>query len=195
MADRLRPLLLTGLLLCSFPLSAHKLKVFALAEGVTIQGQAYFVGGAPASGAEIRIKDGEGNLLARLQPDTQGHFSYRIERVMDYEVVADTRDGHQMSWFLKAAEFTPESAAMTPAGASEGEAGDPASASPGTEQSRTKRQACGENASHPSESMVAALRDCESRQRLRDILGGLGYIVGLAGLGLWWSGRRGRGRS
>jgi nickel transport protein len=37
-----------------------------------------------------------------------------------------------------------------------------------------------------------ALRACEEQRRLRDILGGLGYIVGLAGLGLWWRSRRRR---
>jgi nickel transport protein len=35
-----------------------------------------------------------------------------------------------------------------------------------------------------------ALQAHEERVRMRDILGGIGYIVGLAGLALWWSSRR-----
>jgi nickel transport protein len=42
---------------------------------------------------------------------------------------------------------------------------------------------------HPlREALVAA----EDRVRVQDILGGLGYILGLTGLGLWWSCRAGR---
>jgi nickel transport protein len=32
----------------------------------------------------------------------------------------------------------------------------------------------------------------DARVRLQDVLGGIGYIVGLAGLGLWWYGGRRR---
>jgi nickel transport protein len=36
------------------------------------------------------------------------------------------------------------------------------------------------------EQLVAA----EDRIRLQDILGGIGYIIGLTGLALWWRSRR-----
>jgi nickel transport protein len=36
-----------------------------------------------------------------------------------------------------------------------------------------------------------ALEAERSRARLHDILGGLGYIAGLAGLALWWRSRKG----
>ncbi|MEJ2456241.1 MAG: hypothetical protein P8103_19125 [Candidatus Thiodiazotropha sp.] len=39
-----------------------------------------------------------------------------------------------------------------------------------------------------------ALQGYEEQVRLRDIIGGIGYIVGLAGLGLWWGRRRKDGR-
>lgn len=35
-----------------------------------------------------------------------------------------------------------------------------------------------------------ALAEAQTKTSLRDILGGLGYIAGLAGLGLWWTRRR-----
>lgn len=196
MADRLRALLFVAALLCCQPLMAHKLKVFAMTEGETIQGQAYFVGGAAASGAVIRIKDGEGKELELLKPDAEGRFEYRIESVMDYEVVADTLDGHQASWSLKATEFSPGLAAISvsPAAPSESGAGVPDVDSAQTGEGVITQEACKSAMSRQTASLSDALRACEERQRLRDILGGLGYIVGLAGMGLWWSSRR-RGRS
>jgi nickel transport protein len=192
MAERLRMFLFISALFCSLPLSAHKLKVFAMAQDETIQGQAYFVGGAGASGAQIRIKDADGNELARLTPDADGRFEYRIESPMDYEVVADTLDGHRTSWSLKAEEFSSGLAAMTvkPADSREEGASDSASEPLNTEKSRLTEERCGQIVSRQTRSLSDALRACEERQRLRDILGGLGYIVGLAGLGLWWSRRR-----
>ncbi|MFP4077364.1 MAG: hypothetical protein ACLFTD_12930, partial [Halochromatium sp.] len=35
-----------------------------------------------------------------------------------------------------------------------------------------------------------ALAEAQARVAFRDLLGGLGYIAGLAGLGLWWTRRR-----
>ncbi|MEJ2456240.1 MAG: hypothetical protein P8103_19120 [Candidatus Thiodiazotropha sp.] len=57
MVDLRRFTLLLICLLLSQPLFAHKLKVFATAEGERIVGQAYFVGG-----------DGAGGRLPRRSP-------------------------------------------------------------------------------------------------------------------------------
>jgi hypothetical protein len=40
-----------------------------------------------------------------------------------------------------------------------------------------------------------ALAEAQAQASFRDVLGGLGYIVGLAGLGLWWTRRRQRPQS
>ncbi len=197
MVRRSRVLWLALGLLLSLPASAHKLKVFATAEGDRILGQTYFVGGAPASGASVRITDGEGHELVRLQPDERGDFSYRVERRMDYRVVADSRDGHVASWSLKADEF----ASSLPPGTVAASESEPAAAPPQRQQ--TPPAAPGSSVPLDQvEQAVArqirplreAMQASEERVRLHDILGGIGYIVGLAGLGLWWGGRR-RSRS
>ncbi|MEJ2691748.1 MAG: hypothetical protein P8166_01540 [Candidatus Thiodiazotropha sp.] len=190
--------LLLGLAI-SLPLQAHKLKVFATAEGEKIVGRAYFVGGAGASGALVTIQDDGGRELARLEPDDAGNFSYRVERRMRYRVLADSRDGHVASWTLRAEEFSPS----LPGGI-EPEA--PVSGPPVAVASRRADVVTGEEDLRPAmtaqiERIVARqirplrldLQAHEERVRLRDIIGGIGYIVGLAGFGLWWNGRR-RGR-
>ncbi len=188
-----------GLLVC-LPLSAHKLKVFATAEGEKILGQAYFVGGAGAGGATIRITDTEGRVLAQPKPDEEGNFSYRVEQRMDYRVEADSQDGHIASWTLQADEFS----SGLPVTEAHGQpaSGDLAAPEPVQPTAEALSTAAERVSVQQVEAAVArqirplreALQAQEERVRLRDIVGGIGYIIGLAGLGLWWGGRRRNGQ-
>ncbi|MEJ2590269.1 MAG: hypothetical protein P8178_02520 [Candidatus Thiodiazotropha sp.] len=190
-------LLIFGLLAAS-PVYAHRLKVFATAEGARIEGTAYFAGGGKASGAQVSVLDAQGRQLASLTPDDQGAFSYTATRRMDYQIVADTRDGHRASWTVRASELP----AALPAPAD----GD----KPSTPQATARpQQPSAATASPPDAAldseMVALVERAVARQvrplreeleaygdrvRLHDILGGFGYIAGIAGLGLWWRSRR-----
>ena len=89
----------------STPALAHKLRVFAAAEGDLITGSAYFVGGGAASGAHIRVQDAQGRTLAELTPDAEGRFSYRARSAEDLVVVAETGDGHRTEWRVPGAEL------------------------------------------------------------------------------------------
>jgi nickel transport protein len=187
-----RPWLLAAVLalgLVASPVTAHKLKVFARVEAGEIVGSAYFVGGARAAGALIRILDPGGTELARLTPDEQGRFRYRPTHPGDYRVEADSGDGHVARWTLTAGEFgsgltPPAAAAATPKSTSRPAAsGDPALAV--LVEEAVARQ-------------IAPLREqllaYEDKVRLHDVLGGLGYILGLAGMALWWRSRTRGGR-
>ncbi len=183
-------------LLISLPLQAHKLKVFASAEGDSILGQAYFVGGAGAGGASIRITDVGGRVLAQPVPDESGNFSYRVERRMDYRVVADSLDGHEASWTLRAEEFSPGlPGANGVESTTQGVSGTPA---PAASTAAIPQSSAGTLSMQQVEAAMArqirplrqALQRYEEQVRLRDIVGGIGYIIGLAGVGLWWSSRR-----
>jgi nickel transport protein len=189
---RARPWLLVALLalgLVAGPAAAHKLKVFARVEAGEIVGSAYFVGGARAAGALVRILDPAGTELARLTPDEQGRFRYRPTHPGDYQVEADSGDGHVARWTLNAGEFgsgpaPPAAAAPTPQSTSRPAASvDPALAA--LVEEAVARQ-------------IAPLREqllaYEDKVRLHDVLGGLGYILGLAGLALWWRSRTGGNR-
>jgi nickel transport protein len=180
-------------LLVSLPLSAHKLKVFAAAEGEKIVGRAYFVGGAGARGAVIHILADDGGEVARLEPDREGHFDYRVERPMNYRVVADSLDGHQASWSLRAEEFSGAVPAEADAvAANEAPVPEPAPTTP-AELSQTQTARLEQALARQIRPLREALQAHEERVRLRDILGGIGYIIGVAGLALWWSSRRQKG--
>ncbi len=198
-----RLIALSLLLMASTPALAHKLNVFAVADGARIEGSAYFAGGAKATGARITITDATGKqVLAELTPAADGSFSYQALAPVEHRIIAESIDGHRSEWRITADEL----AAGFPTGARRVQ-------DPGPEGARQRGQAeglatgerppaCTPTALDPG--LAAAIEGAVARQirplreellatrdtlRLRDILGGIGYIFGLAGLALWWHGR------
>ncbi|NEV60866.1 hypothetical protein G3446_02965 [Thiorhodococcus minor] len=193
----------------SAPASAHKLKVFASAVGDQIQGGAYFAGGGKAGGASILIQDGGGRTLAELQPDANGRFTYFATEPGDHLVVAKAPDGHQATWRISAAELAPAFPTQADDETTRGQG----RVSPGLEGRQPSQEAVGaasaaaQQTGHaaPSPQLPAAIELAVARQirplreqlaaaqdraRLTDILGGIGYIIGIMGLALWWKSRR-----
>lgn len=190
------------LLLVSLPAQAHKLKVFATAEGDRIAGEAYFVGGVKATGARIVIADGNGQVLASLVPDAEGRFSYQVSRRMDYQVIADSQDGHQARWTIQADELAtalPQPETAEPLHAITEQVGPAPLGEQNTEVGPLDSPAMIALVERAVARQVRPLREeiagYGEQVRMRDILGGLGYIAGIAGLGLWWRGRRQVGKS
>lgn len=188
------------------PALAHKLQVFAFAEGASIGGSAYFAGGGAASGARIEVLDGEGNTLAELAPDGEGRFIYAAQAPVDHLFRAITGDGHQAEWRVPAAELA---AGFGSEGSITEKAERPnrsdVSVIVETDTSSTSvppvttlnpelesaiERAVARQVRPLREQLVAA----EDRIRFQDILGGIGYIMGLTGLAFWWTSRRRSGQ-
>ncbi|MBK1723457.1 hypothetical protein CKO23_14560 [Thiocystis violacea] len=191
--------------LCAWALSgpalAHKLKVFASAVGDRIEGTAYFAGGNKASGAIVVILDADGHDLAHLRPATDGSFSYQALAPVEHRVIARTDDGHQAEWRITAAELrpafggtlapnpSPSMSAAAPAitAGSPPEVASPPSPEPVGPETLSAIELAVAHQIRPLREQLAAAED---RARLHDILGGIGYILGLAGLTLWWRCRK-----
>jgi nickel transport protein len=199
--------MLVALALATLPAAAHKLQVFAFADGARIEGSAYFAGGAKAQGATIKVEDADGRVLAELTPGPDGGFSYVAQTPMDHVIVADSGDGHRAEWRVTA----PELAGGFPSAATEPveRSSPPASANRSTDppiHSDPLPLSFTQSAGAPSapadlamiERAVARqvlplreeLRAAQDQARLHDIMGGIGYILGLVGIVLWWRARR-----
>lgn len=153
------------------PLGAHQLRIFAAPDGAgQIAGRVYFAGGAPATGARIQILDAQGRVLAVLQPDADGRFHYAADQAEALQLLADSGDGHQARWVRR-----PEPASAI----------SPTSPPPAPDTALLEaqiRQAVRAELLPLREQLATEAE----RVRLRDVLGGLGYILGLVGLALWW---------
>ena len=177
------------------PALAHRLNVFAAWDGARLSGEAYFTGGARAGGIAIRAVASDGKVLAQTRSEKNGGFAlppFAVAAVeADVDIVADSGDGHVAHFRITAAEMgTPSGAAPSMAASPPVPVAAP-SASDGLEAAMDRAVA---RRIAPLQRQIA---EYEAKVRLHDILGGIGYLVGLAGLCFWWLARReakGRGQ-
>lgn len=182
-------------LLCapSGPALAHRLNVFAAFDGTRIAGEAYFTGGARAGGIVVRALGTDGRPVAEARTDAAGAFAFPPLAPADLDIVADAGDGHVARWRIAAAEMggtapaagQPTRGALPAGAAPEGDAAAPAGLEQAVDRAVARRIA----------PLQRQLAEYEAKVRLHDVLGGLGYLVGIAGLAVWWLARReGRAR-
>ena len=196
-------LLIAALLLWPHSLQAHRVNLFCWVEKDRVVCQASTPDGSPIADAAVDLlkPDDEAPVLTRTT-DEQGTAAFPIpqearSRSMDLEVVLEASMGHKASWTVRAEEL-----AQAPAESASG-SGQPASkkgqqpqADSVQQQSRTE---AGRSLSReelegivadavareigPLKREIRALQ--QHRVSIRDVLGGLGYILGLMGIGLY----------
>jgi nickel transport protein len=176
---------------------AHTIHLFATVEGSTITGRAYFPSG-PAKDVPVRAYDLQGALLGETRTDDAGAFTLPVQKHCDHKLVVETEDGHRAEFAVSAGELTGESSAPAEATASPARA-DAAPQPPQTSATPTAVPTQDELRALVEEAVqkeLAPLRqqlaESEARVRLRDVLGGIGYIAGIAGFYLLLRGGRGR---
>jgi nickel transport protein len=195
------------LLMLASPSVAHRLQVFATADGAAIEGRAYFVGGHPARDIAIQVLDGEGKRVTELRSDAEGRFRVEVSAAREYRIVAHSGDGHRAEWPISAAElagaFDEQAASGADGTGSDSRAESVRAVGPsaqalvcieGAELDRALSAAIERSVEQAVARQLRPLREAlaeaQAQVALRDLLGGLGYIAGLAGLGLWWTRRR-----
>lgn len=203
--------LVSVVLLMTLPALAHRVLVFAFAEGDKIQVEAKFVPDTPVRQGTVRVLEAtEGRELLTGTTDEQGKFSFPIpaeakEKRLNLKIVVEAAMGHRGEWLLKADTYLPPAAAtgqappMPAAGTS---ATAPAAAPAPTPPAATRPAPAAMEAEAleaavnralerqlaPVKEMLAELS--QRRTTLPDILGGIGYIVGFFGLWAYFQSRR-----
>ncbi len=163
---------------------AHKTTVFAHAHGNEIHGEVLADGDTPLGGAKIAAFSPSGETLGETVADDRGQFTLKVTERCDWKIVASA-DGHQASYTVPMDELSSD----LPAG-------------PTTDHDHPDDDAHthDDELETPAESneelhrQVTALRqDIERlRKELRwqDIIGGVGYILGLMGVTFYFLGVR-----
>ena len=83
---------------------AHKVNLFAYAEGGKIYTESYFPDGKPVEGGKVLVYDSKDNLLLEGVTDKEGLFNFDIPKVDDLTIVIDATMGHKNSFKLKKSE-------------------------------------------------------------------------------------------
>ncbi|MCU0838364.1 MAG: hypothetical protein MUE49_06535 [Rhodospirillales bacterium] len=165
------------LLFAAAPAAAHKIRLFATVVGDAITGTVFFSGNAAARAVPIQIVDPAGRLLAETVSDADGRFHAGLAGPFDHRIIADTGDGHRAEFVLRVADFTAPLAAPLPTSL------EPAAAALALpdDLERAVEQAVARQVAPLREQLDAF----EQRVLWRDVLGGIGYIIGLFGLAAW----------
>jgi len=169
---------------------AHKISVFAHAHGNMIHGEVIAGGNTPMSGVKITAYGPSDEVLAETVADEKGEFSLKVTQRCDWKIVA-SGDGHRASYTVPVAELPPD----LPAAASDihdhdGEDAHSHSHDNGHSHADAADDATGGDGE--LHRQIAALRKdvAKLREELRwqDIIGGVGYILGLMGIVLYFMG-------
>lgn len=197
-SGRCRTLLLAALagsLFVATPAYAHKLNVFAYAEGSTIRGEVYARGGETVHEAAVTIYGPDGAKLGETKTDHDGKFALEASFRCDHRIVVDGGGGHLAEFTLAGGELPeslpPKSTRAEPPETPVAALELPKSA-PSSDLPVDQEQLLAQLAS--LERQIVQLRKqldgYEAKVRWHDVLGGLGYILGLMGLAYYFLGRK-----
>ena len=82
-------------LLFSGPALAHKVNLFAYAEGGKIYTESYFSDGKAVEGGKVQVFDSQNQLVAEGVTDNEGLFSFDIPKIDDFNIVINASIGTQ----------------------------------------------------------------------------------------------------
>jgi hypothetical protein len=202
------------------PGEAHEIDVFASVDGRSIIGRAKMMGGAPVTSAPVTAFDPGGDVLAKTVTDDSGEFAFGLEFRCDHRIEVDAGGGHLGLHTVRMAELPtdllprgPHSERPPRASAKDkppqpksesGHSSEDSSAhshthSPGNSMAHSHADSSHEPTSQEDrlaaiDRQLQALRQdidqYQSRLRIQDIVGAVGYILGLMGLAYYLGVRR-----
>lgn len=107
--------LLVSLLMLAMPLTAfaHKVNIFAYAEGDTVYTESYFPDGKKVEDGRVEVYDSQGNKLLEGRSDKEGRFSFKAPKKDDLKIVINASLGHK-NWYLLSKDELPQAIEQGP---------------------------------------------------------------------------------
>lgn len=195
------------LLALSRPGLAHRVNVFAYVEGDSVYVECSYSKSDRVRFGDIEVKNAAtGKVYLTGKTDEKGNFSFPVPpearaAKVDLTILLRSGEGHQNDWIVKADEYlsaTPAVATTSPApsAASPGASDRPAAVTQSPAQAATPAAASAAPMDPAAlqavveaavEKKIAPLRkilldEKEKGPGLTEIFGGIGYLVGMAGL-------------
>jgi nickel transport protein len=170
------------------PCYAHKVRVFAWAEGEMIHTESKFSGGKAVQNGTITVEEDQGGaVLLTGKTDASGLFQFQVPKTSSpiLSIVINSGDGHKGSWKHDLGEIA---AHVIPSPGKE-----PATVEMVPAQGLSTSENCISKSELSAvldtalEEKLAPIRrtlaeQSEKKVSIQDVLGGLGYLLGLAGI-------------
>lgn len=186
-----------SLLTTAFPAQAHRVLVYAYADGDIIHTESKFVGSGAVQQGQVQILDQKtGKILLSGTTDDQGKFSCKIPpeaaaQRLDLLIAVEASMGHRGEWQLKAESYLPAVEAAAPLAAPPPPAPTLATPTPAVppdpKAGAVDRQMLEETLNKVLERQLAPMKEMLTESQvhkttLTDVIGGIGYIMGIFGL-------------
>ena len=176
---------------------AHRVNIFAWVEGDTVLVECKYPDGREVHEGVIRVLDSAGKELLNGKTNAKGEFSFKAPKQDDLTIVLEAGMGHRADWPLSKQDLAPAGEAPKPEPAAPSQPAPkteapppaakesapgaasppPAGIDPAIEKALDKKLA-------PVLRMLAEMH--EQKVRLTDVLGGIGYIIGLVGVAAYF---------
>ena len=170
---------------------AHKVSLFAWVEGDTVYTLSKFSGGKKVNQGRLVVFDPDGHKLLEGVTDDQGEFAFKVPQKSDLRLELIAGSGHKGHWRVPLEEIT----------------GAPGKGSPGdTSPSPAQAETVDHDSTVQAEHLEAAIEKvldkklkpvmkmlAEANQpgpSFTEILGGIGYIIGLVGIAAYFKSRQ-----
>ncbi len=177
------------------PAAAHKLRLFATVDGDSIVGSAYFGGGKYPRGVPVRAYGPDGAVLGEAVTDDKGAFRLPVAAGGgDVRLEVNAGDGHLAETVIPATALPGGGGGSASPVMATGRA-DGADGAVGSESTVTAACNLSEVDALLTRKLVPLEMQLQAESdsvRFRDVLGGIGYILGLTGVALWVQTRRRR---
>jgi nickel transport protein len=158
--------------------SAHRIKLFAAEENGQIKGYGY-AGSRRIVNSPVTVSL-DGKVVTTLKTDSNGEFAFTPpQKSGSYLLELDTGDGHRAEYTVElAAVAEPEEVQIVMP---------PVETAVKTEAKTTSVSPRERDISRQLFALQQKLDQVENKIRLHDILGGIGYIIGIAGICFYFS--------
>jgi nickel transport protein len=167
---------IAALFICilSTPAQAHKISIYGYAEEGKVYTESYFAGGGRCKNCTVTALDTETEeIIIQGTTDEQGRFDFTHQDSVPLKLTANAGSGHIGTYILE-----PETASTRDPGIPEAP-----DAPEFISAYQSQVEAMLEKRLEPIRRELSNLREASGRPGLTEILGGIGYIIGL--LGLW----------
>jgi len=190
---------------------AHRVYFFAYAKGDKVVAEGYFIDGRKAINSHVEVFDkNSGEKLLEGKTNNRGQFSFTPPKKVDLKLTINAGMGHKAEFSLSTAQLgTTSTSAAVPSAQEQSsvkKTSTPAAAPSVQEQSSVKKTSTPAAASSINMAEFKRIIDASLDERLRPIIvgieksenggvsvqsivGGLGYIFGLMGIAMYFSGK------
>ena len=168
---------------------AHKVNIFAYAEGDTVYTESYFSDGTKVKDGVVQVYDSQGTKLLEGKTNENGEFNFKPLKKDDLKIVLLASMGHKNTYALSADELPDIAAAEKPQ-------------KPEPKESKVKEVAevnldqikriIDTSLDEKLKPIMRQLTKAQQREvSFTEVIGGIGYIFGIMGIILYFLSKKG----